>query len=144
RDEPAQRSRGYLRKLRLASAQAFASRHLRPVMEAPITLRVDGKARSLMVDTRTTLLDALLDRLGVTSPKKGCDHGQCGACTVLLDGRRINSCLALSVAYEGAEIVTAVGLAANGGRHPMQLPVVGHDRLQCGYCTPGQLVSAVR
>src|SRR5215831_18284861 len=88
-------------------------------MDAPITLKVDGRERRLTVDTRTTLLDALRDRLGVMSPKKGCDHGQCGACTVLLDGRRATTCLALAVAYDGATITTAVGLADGAALHPM-------------------------
>jgi xanthine dehydrogenase YagT iron-sulfur-binding subunit len=108
-----------------------------------ITLRVDGSEHRLAVDTRTTLLDAMRERLGITSPKKGCDHGQCGACTVLLDGRRALSCLALAVAHEGADVVTAAGLAAGDGMHPMQRSFVAHDALQCGYCTPGQVVSAV-
>jgi xanthine dehydrogenase YagT iron-sulfur-binding subunit len=113
------------------------------IVDVDITLRVDGSEHRLAVDTRTTLLDALRERLGITSPKKGCDHGQCGACTVLLDGRRALSCLALAVAHEGAEIVTAAGLAAPDGLHPMQHSFVTHDALQCGYCTPGQVVSAV-
>ncbi len=112
-------------------------------MDTEITLRVDGSAHRLAVDTRTTLLDAMRERLGITSPKKGCDHGQCGACTVLLDGRRALSCLALAVAHEGADVVTAAGLAAGDGLHPMQRSFVAHDALQCGYCTPGQVVSAV-
>ena len=112
-------------------------------MEVEITLRVDKTEHRLTVDTRTTVLDALRERLGITSPKKGCDHGQCGACTVLLDGRRANSCLALAVAHEGAEIVTAAGLARDGNLHPLQRSFIEHDALQCGYCTPGQIVSAV-
>ena len=112
-------------------------------MEVEITLKVDGRKHRLAVDPRTTLLDALRERLGITSPKKGCDHGQCGACTILLDGRRINGCLALAVAYDGAEIVTAEGLATSGELHPMQRAFIVHDGFQCGYCTPGQVVSAV-
>ena len=111
-------------------------------MDADITLIVDGAERSLTVDTRTTLLDALRERLGVTSPKKGCDHGQCGSCTVLLDGRRHLTCLALAVAYDGAEITTAEGLAG-ADLHPVQQAFLEHDGYQCGYCTPGQVCSAV-
>ncbi|ONI84451.1 (2Fe-2S)-binding protein [Actinosynnema sp. ALI-1.44] len=113
-----------------------------PVL-ADIAIHVDGDKRQLSVDTRTTLLDALRDQLGVTSPKKGCDHGQCGACTVLLDGRRVVSCLALAVANDGAEIVTAQGLADGDDLHPVQQAFLDRDGLQCGYCTPGQVCSAV-
>ena len=112
-------------------------------MDAQITLQVDGARRSLTVDTRTTLLDALRDRLGIMSPKKGCDHGQCGACTVLLDGRRATTCLAFAVAYDGAAITTAEGLAADGALHKVQQAFLDHDGFQCGYCTPGQICSAV-
>jgi xanthine dehydrogenase YagT iron-sulfur-binding subunit len=113
-----------------------------PVMSR-VSFNVNGKTREIEVDTRTTLLDALREHLHFTGTKKGCDHGQCGACTVLLDGRRANSCLALAVAHDGAEIVTAEGLAENGDLHPMQRSFIEHDGYQCGYCTPGQIVSAV-
>jgi len=111
-------------------------------MDSEITLTVDGATRSVTVDTRTTLLDALRERLGVIEPKKGCDHGQCGSCTVLLDGRRQLTCLALAVAHDGAEVVTAGGLARDG-LHPVQQAFLDHDGYQCGYCTPGQVCSAV-
>jgi xanthine dehydrogenase YagT iron-sulfur-binding subunit len=112
-------------------------------MDVEVTLRVDGADHRVTVDTRTSLLDALRERLGNTSPKKGCDHGQCGACTVLLDGRRVVSCLALAVAHEGAEITTAAGLANGEELHPLQQAFIEHDGFQCGYCTAGQICSAV-
>lgn len=111
-------------------------------MDTRITLQIDGTRHSLTVDTRTTLLDALRNRLGIMSPKKGCDHGQCGACTVLLDGRRATTCLALAVAHDGATITTAQGLASGDTLHPLQQAFIDHDGLQCGYCTPGQICSA--
>jgi xanthine dehydrogenase YagT iron-sulfur-binding subunit len=112
------------------------------VERATVTLRINGEVHSLELDTRTSLLDLLRERLGLTGAKKGCDHGQCGACTVLLDGRRANACLALAVAHDGAEIVTIEGLAENGALHPLQAAFVEHDAFQCGYCTPGQICSA--
>ena len=110
--------------------------------EVDLTLRVNGSAQRLRLDSRVTLLDALRDRLDLTGTKKGCDHGQCGACTVLVDGRRINSCLTLAVMKEGAEIITIEGLASNGELHPLQQAFIDHDAFQCGYCTSGQICSA--
>ncbi len=112
-------------------------------MQSRISITVDGVNRTLDVDTRTTLLDALRERLGHATAKKGCDHGQCGSCTVLLDGRRHLTCLALAVAYDGAEIVTADGLATAEGLHPVSAAFLHEDAYQCGYCTPGQICSAV-
>jgi xanthine dehydrogenase YagT iron-sulfur-binding subunit len=108
-----------------------------------ITLHVNGVERRLMVAPWTTLLDALRDRLNLTGTKKGCDHGQCGACTILVDGRRINSCLTLAVMKDGAAVTTIEGLGANGTLHPLQQAFIDHDAFQCGYCTPGQICSAV-
>jgi xanthine dehydrogenase YagT iron-sulfur-binding subunit len=110
---------------------------------AEVVVRVNGRPQRLAVDTRTTLLDLLREHLGLTGAKKGCDHGQCGACTVLLDGRRANACLALAVAHDGADVVTVEGLADGDELHPLQRAFVEHDAFQCGYCTPGQLCSAV-
>src|ERR687883_1195443 len=107
-----------------------------------VTLTVNGVARQIDVAAWTTLLDALRDHLDLTGTKKGCDHGQCGACTVLVDGRRINSCLTLAVMQEGAEITTIEGLARNGELHPLQQAFIDHDAFQCGYCTSGQICSA--
>lgn len=112
-------------------------------MEMTIHLMVDGEPRTATVDTRVTLLDLLRERLGVTAPKKGCDHGQCGSCTVLLDGRRVTTCLAFAVQHDGAEVTTAAGLGTAGEPHPVQRAFLRHDGLQCGYCTPGQICSAV-
>ncbi len=108
-----------------------------------IQLTVNGQQRSLNIDPRVSVLDALRDHLGVMSVKKGCDHGQCGACTVLLDGRRVVSCLCLAVSHDGASVVTAEGLGTVDNLHPLQQAFIDHDGLQCGYCTPGQICSAV-
>jgi len=110
---------------------------------AEIDLRINGEEHRLEVDVRTTLLDLLRENLGLTGAKKGCDHGQCGACTILLDGRRANACLTLAVAHDGAELTTVEGLAAGDELHPLQAAFIEHDAFQCGYCTPGQLCSAV-
>ena len=107
-----------------------------------ITLRVNGAEHKLSVAPWTTLLDTLRDRLNLTGTKKGCDHGQCGACTVLIEGRRVNSCLTLAVMKDGAEITTIEGLAKNGVLHALQQAFIDHDAFQCGYCTPGQICSA--
>jgi xanthine dehydrogenase YagT iron-sulfur-binding subunit len=108
-----------------------------------LSLTVNGAAKRLKVAPWTTLLDLLRDRLDLTGTKKGCDHGQCGACTVLLDGRRINSCLTLAVMHDGAKVITIEGLATDGALHPLQQAFIDHDAFQCGYCTPGQICSAV-
>ncbi|MBW0101307.1 (2Fe-2S)-binding protein [Pseudonocardia sp. KRD291] len=112
-------------------------------MDPDTTLRVDGVTHHLDLDPRASLLDTLRQRLGVMSPKKGCDHGQCGACTVLVDGRRVLACLSLAVAQDGHEITTADGLSEDGADHPVHRAFVEEDALQCGYCTPGQVCSAV-
>ena len=107
-----------------------------------VTLHVNGEVRELAVAPWTTLLDALRDHLGLTGTKKGCDHGQCGACTVLVDGRRIVSCFTLAVMRDGARVTTVEGLARDGALHPVQQAFIDHDAFQCGYCTPGQICSA--
>ncbi len=109
-----------------------------------ITLMVNGQRRTITVEPRTTLVEALRDNLGLTGTKIGCNQGQCGACTVLLDGRRVNSCLTLALAVDGSEVVTIEGLADPAGKlHPMQQAFAEHDAFQCGYCTPGQILSAI-
>ena len=110
---------------------------------AAVSLRINGAEHTLELDTRTSLLDLLRERLGLTGAKKGCDHGQCGACTVLVDGRRANACLLLAVTLDGADVTTIEGLAGDGELHPLQAAFVAHDGFQCGYCTPGQICSAV-
>lgn len=125
----------------LGAAAAESSAAAAPV--AKVSMTVNGKAVSLELDTRTTLLDALREHLHLTGTKKGCDQGQCGACTVLVDGRRINSCLSLVVMHEGDSITTIEGLGTPEKMHPMQAAFIKHDGYQCGYCTPGQICSAV-
>jgi xanthine dehydrogenase YagT iron-sulfur-binding subunit len=107
-----------------------------------VTLKVNGKSKPLTLDTRTTLLDALREHLDLTGSKKGCDHGQCGACTVILNGRRVNSCLTLAAVADGGEITTIEGLAQGDDLSPVQAAFLEHDAFQCGYCTPGQICSA--
>jgi xanthine dehydrogenase YagT iron-sulfur-binding subunit len=107
-----------------------------------VRLRVNGQDRSLTLDSRTSLLDTLREHLDLTGSKKGCDHGQCGACTVLVNGRRINSCLSLAVMHDGDEVTTIEGLASGTNLHPLQAAFLAHDGFQCGYCTPGQICAA--
>ena len=107
-----------------------------------MSLRINGELHTLELDTRTSLLDLLRERLGLTGAKKGCDHGQCGACTVLVDGRRANACLLLAVTLDGVHVTTIEGLASDGDLHPLQAAFVAQDGFQCGYCTPGQICSA--
>lgn len=117
-----------------------------PVSSLPssrVTLQVNGQAHTLELDNRTSLLDALREHLHLSGTKKGCDHGQCGACTVLLDGRRVNSCLTLAVLHDGAQVTTIEGLGTPEKLHPLQAAFIKHDGYQCGYCTPGQICSAV-
>jgi xanthine dehydrogenase YagT iron-sulfur-binding subunit len=113
-------------------------------MSFPLTLTVNGVARTVdLDDPRVTLLDLLRERLDLTGTKKGCDRGQCGACTVLVDGRRVNSCLALAASYDGADILTIEGVATGDRLHPVQAAFIEHDGFQCGFCTPGQIMSAI-
>ena len=123
-------------------AQAGPSPSPQPAM-ARVAMQVNGVRRELDLDTRTTLLDTLREHLQLTGTKKGCDHGQCGACTVLVNGQRINSCLSLAVMHEGDQVTTIEGLGTPERLHPMQAAFVKHDGYQCGYCTPGQICSAV-
>jgi xanthine dehydrogenase YagT iron-sulfur-binding subunit len=117
--------------------------HPGTIPQVALTIRINGRCDRLEVDARVTLLDALRDRLGLTGTKKGCDQGACGACTVLVDGRRVLACLTLAATCDGREVVTIEGLASNGVRHPVQDAFIRHDAFQCGYCTPGQIMSAV-
>jgi len=125
----------------IAATQTPGSAKSTPTM--PVRFKVNGERRDLSLDPRTTLLDALREHLHLTGTKKGCDHGQCGACTVMVDGKRINSCLTLAVMHEGDEITTIEGLGTPDRLHPMQTAFIRHDGYQCGYCTPGQICSAV-
>jgi len=133
----------------LANAQPAANQANQAANATPepvttgVTFTVNGKPVTLQLDTRTSLLDALREHLQLTGSKKGCDQGQCGACTVIMDGRRINSCLSLAVMHEGAEITTIEGLGTPDKLHPMQAAFIKHDGYQCGYCTPGQICASV-
>jgi xanthine dehydrogenase YagT iron-sulfur-binding subunit len=125
-----------------AQPQSLSRASKAPVL-AKVSLTVNGKKQAIEVDTRTTLLDALREHLRLTGTKKGCDHGQCGACTVIVEGQRINSCLSLAVMHDGDKVTTIEGLGTPEKLHPMQAAFVKHDGYQCGYCTPGQICSAV-
>ncbi len=127
------------------AAEGAAAQSAGKIMDhtTKISFTVNGERRDLHLDNRTTLLDALREHLHLTGTKKGCDHGQCGACTVMIDGRRINACLTLAVMHEGDQITTIEGLGKPGNLHPMQAAFVKHDGFQCGYCTPGQICSSV-
>ncbi|MVT55687.1 2Fe-2S iron-sulfur cluster binding domain-containing protein [Bradyrhizobium yuanmingense] len=157
-DKPGSRSSGFDRRAfmtgaagsalipitaRAASEDARASAAQDPSLPVEVTLNVNGKDKRLSIDARTTVLDALREHLKLTGSKKGCDHGQCGACTVLIDGRRVVSCLTLALAAEGQEITTIEGLATDDRLHPMQQAFIDNDAFQCGYCTPGQIMSAI-
>jgi xanthine dehydrogenase YagT iron-sulfur-binding subunit len=127
----------------LASGAAAQTSSEATMLEAvAVTLTVNGTRRDLKLDPRTTVLDLLREHLDLTGTKKGCDQGQCGACTVLIDGRRVNSCLTFAVMHDGAQITTVEGLATDGALHPLQQAFIDHDAFQCGYCTPGQICSA--
>jgi xanthine dehydrogenase YagT iron-sulfur-binding subunit len=129
---------------RASTAEAAAPLPVRnPREPVSVTLTINGRNHQLAFDVRTSLLDLLREHLGMTGAKKGCDHGQCGACTVLIDGRRELSCLTLAVTAQGRKVTTIEGLAANGELHPMQQAFIDNDAFQCGYCTPGQILSAV-
>jgi len=129
--------------LGLASPAAFAEAPAPPLTLSSLKLTINGESHEVQVDPRISLLDLLREQLDMTGTKKGCDHGQCGACTVLADGRRINSCLSLALTHQGGTVVTVEGLAQGDTLHPVQTAFLEHDGYQCGYCTPGQVVSAV-
>jgi len=136
-------SAGALAASSLPAAATAAADGGRMPVSASVALDVNGTPQNVTLDTRTTLLDALREHMHLTGTKKGCDHGQCGACTVIVDGRRINSCLTLAVMHQGAKVTTIEGLGTPSNLHPMQASFVKHDGYQCGYCTPGQICSAV-
>ena len=151
---PHESRRGFLKKTTAIAALTAASPVLVKAAEhdefiaayfekIPLQLEINGKPYDLSVEPRVTLLDLLREQLGLTGTKKGCDHGQCGCCTVLVDGRRINSCLSLAVTNQGKKITTIEGLAKGDDLHPMQEAFMKHDGFQCGYCTPGQIMSAI-
>ena len=154
-DSPSARAtrRGFLQSAGALAGTPLIAGHAqaaRPVVETPssappagLTLRVNGQNHALHVEPRVTLLDALRDNLGLTGTKKGCDRGQCGACTVIVNGRRINSCLSLAMQHDGDEITTVEGIGQPGHLHPLQSAFIAEDAFQCGYCTPGQICSGV-
>jgi xanthine dehydrogenase YagT iron-sulfur-binding subunit len=125
------------------SATRDAAAQSAPAPAEHVTLTVNGRRYAADLDPRTTLLDALREYFGLTGSKKGCDQGQCGACTVLVDGRRVNSCLALAVSYDGADVLTIEGVSRGDQLHPVQAAFIAHDGFQCGFCTPGQIMSAI-
>jgi xanthine dehydrogenase YagT iron-sulfur-binding subunit len=128
---------------RAAVAAGSVDNNEPPPPPVSVTLQINGRSHSLTLDPRTTLLDALREHLALTGSKKGCDHGQCGACTVLIEGRRINSCLTLAVMHDGQSVTTIEGLAQGANLHPLQTAFIDHDGFQCGYCTSGQICSAI-
>jgi xanthine dehydrogenase YagT iron-sulfur-binding subunit len=125
-----------------ASPTVMPAADIRAVATSPVSFKINGIARDLTADNRLTLLDALREQLAMTGTKKGCDHGQCGACTVMVNGRRINSCLTLAIMHDGDEVTTIEGLGSPDNLDPMQAAFIAHDGYQCGYCTPGQICSA--
>jgi xanthine dehydrogenase YagT iron-sulfur-binding subunit len=155
RDNPHHVTRRTMLEAGTAAAVLSLIDHAQPALGVTLTgtepppdavtvgLQINGRRQTLTLDSRTTLLDALRDHLGLTGTKKGCDQGQCGACTVIVNGQRIDSCLTLAVMHDGDEVTTIEGLASDHGLHPMQAAFVNRDALQCGYCTPGQICSAV-
>jgi xanthine dehydrogenase YagT iron-sulfur-binding subunit len=128
---------------RAAATPASPASASDPSLPVEVSLKINGASKSLTIDARTTLLDALREHIGLTGSKKGCDHGQCGACTVMIDGRRVLSCLTLALAAQEQQVTTIEGLAKDGKLHPMQQAFVDQDAFQCGYCTPGQILSGI-